>query len=542
MPTDQLSGYKSAVYELTEFIEDASGPGVMGSHGVDPYLNDFAAVVSFALNVTCTPDPDLFRRLTSGQPGPLVAVHPRNLIRRVFDDEVWSQDADATQLVEFVEQLIGLQRKDYLAAMRAIRNYVTGLHRLADDPELTYTLLVASIESLAQGFRGDNPAWEDLPENKRLKIDNALGGADSETRDRVKKALLEIEHVAAKRQFCDFTLEHIEPSYFRDETTGIESPVGRCDLIGALKQAYDIRSRHIHELKELPTLLTMGFQHGETFRSNRVTMLTFQGMARLARHVITQYIKRQPNVPVEVYDYRQERAGIVQVTPAPKYWIGSAENLTPSSGRDRLEGFLIQISAALRGEVDATITDLRDILLNIEDMLPGMSESQRRPFLALYVLFNKLVTPDTPMENFQSILKTYNTDLNVLSIEAMLMHALLGTLPKWSLSDHKDVHDDFLAQQAKPNCLRIPSDIKARLSLALAERYRASGSEETARALVSTAVENYPGNAPILKIEEPFDQRVPIDWKPQVPELQATPSPVNERLQAGRAILKSDVI
>ena len=66
LPTNMLRNPNVAVYELTELIEDAPAPGVVKSHGVDPYLSEFTAIVSFALNVTCTPDSELARRLTSG--------------------------------------------------------------------------------------------------------------------------------------------------------------------------------------------------------------------------------------------------------------------------------------------------------------------------------------------------------------------------------------------------------------------------------------------------------------------------------------------
>jgi hypothetical protein len=38
---------------------DAVAPGVLVSDGVQPYLHGFAAVVSFVLRATCTPDPGL---------------------------------------------------------------------------------------------------------------------------------------------------------------------------------------------------------------------------------------------------------------------------------------------------------------------------------------------------------------------------------------------------------------------------------------------------------------------------------------------------
>ena len=326
LPTSSLHDTKDVVYEMTEFIEDSPAPGVMSSHGIDPYLNDFAAIVSFALNVTCTPDSALTRQL-AGSRGLLTRVEPRRLVSRMFDEQVWCPDEDVVQLVRFTEDLIGLRRKSYLAAMRAIRNYVKGLHRITDDPELTYTMLVASIESLVQDFHGDFPQWEDYAEDKRRRIDYALEEADDQTSERVRKAILEIEHVAMTRRFCEFALGQLQASYFREEAVGQINPIGRADLRGALRQAYNLRSKHIHNLKELPKLLTVGFHLGETFNVDGVTMLTFQGLTRLVRHVITEFVKQQPKVESEIYDYGRERAGIVQVPLAPQYWIGRTEGL-----------------------------------------------------------------------------------------------------------------------------------------------------------------------------------------------------------------------
>lgn len=244
LATDNLHDAKTAIYELTERIEDPPRvPGAVASHGIDPYLIDFAVIVSFAINVTCTPDPQLIRRLTSAQPSPVVSVAPRNLLPRMFDDQIWCTDLDAQHLVRFTNGLIGLKRKTYIMAIRAIRNYVTGLQRLEEDPELTYTLLVASIESLTHGFEGRQLTWEDYAEEKRRSIDEALTDADPDTKRRVRKAILAIEHVAVKRRFIEFVLSHLRPSFFREEASELDNPVGRVDLEAAIGQAYDIRSR-----------------------------------------------------------------------------------------------------------------------------------------------------------------------------------------------------------------------------------------------------------------------------------------------------------
>ena len=496
----------------------------MTSHCVDPYLSEFAAIVSFALNVTCTPDSELARRLTSGRRGFSTNVPPRRLVRLAFDDQVWCREGDADHLVRIVDELIGLKRKCYLAVKRAIRNYVTGLHRLADDPELTYTLLVASIESLTQNFEGPSPNWEDYPEEKRRRIDEALEKGDEETKERVKKALLDMDHTAAKRRFCDFVFEHIQPTFFREEALRLDNPIGRSHLYGALKKAYDLRSRHIHTLKELPELLTAGFSHGEIYRANRETMLTFQGMSRLARHVITEYIARQPKVDTEDYDYRPERAGIVTAPLAPKYWVGRVENLNVSSGQRQLEGFLCQVGAVVAQETDATLTDLQNMLVQVEKMLPKMNGTQRKPFLTIYILYNRLVLPDTPMENFEKVNKRYLTEIKSPSVEAMLLHLLLGIVPEWSNPEHYAVHDNYLRDQGKRSCLKVPQNLKTGLSLTLAERYRVSGEEERARDLISVAVENCPGNTALYQLEQTFAPELPIGWAPEAGQPTASQS------------------
>ena len=226
LPTDSLNNINAVVFEMTERIEDPPTAGALVSHGVDPYASDFAAVVSFVLNITCTTNAALSRQLMGGL-SPLTGVRPDSLVNRTFDSLVWCQDEDVDQLIAFVADLIGLRRKHYLAAMRAIRNYVNGLHRIGDDPELTYTMMVASIESLVQEFKGEVPQWGDYAEDKRRRIDDALREADKQTAERVREALLEIEHVAMTRRFCDFALDHIQPSYFREAAAGLTHPIGR---------------------------------------------------------------------------------------------------------------------------------------------------------------------------------------------------------------------------------------------------------------------------------------------------------------------------
>ena len=105
-------------------------------------------------------------------------------VGRVFEARAASDAADVDLLQPSVRDLVGLRRQGYEDAIRAIRRYVTGLHRIGDDLDLAYTLLVASIESLAQEIDALTPTWSDYDQQERQTLDTALAGVDPLAADR----------------------------------------------------------------------------------------------------------------------------------------------------------------------------------------------------------------------------------------------------------------------------------------------------------------------------------------------------------------------
>ena len=513
IPTSHFQGVRALVFQLTELIEDPKVSGGIVSHAIEPYLREIADVVSFAVNVTCTPDRDLAFRLISGNSGPLTDVPPRGLVQRVFDEQVWCKDEEVTSLVQIVDDLMGMDRKSHLAALRAIGTYVTGLHRLADDLEVAYIMLVASIESLAQEFDDYDTEWADIDETKANRIDQALAHVGDETAQLVRAAILDTEHAKLSRRFCEFSLDHLTPSFFREDVQGIDYPVGRADLQAALPQAYDLRSRYIHSLTDLPNLLTISVSTREVALIDGRMFMTFQGMTRLARHVITEFIRRSPKVEKEPYDYSRERHGIIHVPVAPKYWLWNPDSLSPSSGRKFLEGFLQQVAEQFRDDEKLAITDIREVLAKIQKMLGQMNLEQRRPYLAMYFLFNELALGEAPMNNYARIRGRYAAELQGPSVESALVHLLLGTVPDWPLTDHQQIHDSYFREIGRSNSLNVSPEFEAGLSLELAERYRTAGEIETALKLVTLAVDNFPGASRLRFLENEFDPSQPIDWR-----------------------------
>ena len=507
-----LAPYGELVYEFTELMEETEDSAVLISHGMEPYIHDFAAVASLALNATCTVSPDDTRRLTSDSRGTKVGSPPRSFIPRVFDEELFLQEEEIDTFVEFVRDLIGLKRRAFLAAMRAIRTYVVALHRLADDLELSYTLLVASIESLAQSFDRFDVTWDDYNEDKRKKIDSALAHADKATANRVRATLLDIEKVAISRRFREFAKAHLQRTFFRDEATGVSNPLTRAEADEALGKAYGLRSSYIHELRELPRALAVSGMLGETVRVDGVAQFTFRGLARVARHVIIDFVRRQPKVKKEIYSYESERHGVVTIALDPRYWIGRAEGLKLSAGTKRLEGFLTQLSSYLENHEDAKVTDLRPMLKKVEGLLNSGTEESRRAFLAVYFLFNALSAPEQRMVGLKRIEESFGPEFDRPSVESLLVHMICQANPDWPVADYDRIVDGYFGKRRSRRGLRLPRTFEAGILLEVAERYRVEGDLAQARDRVSRAVECYPGHEPLLEMEQRFDPVAPINW------------------------------
>jgi hypothetical protein len=511
------------IYEVDEKLEAVRPDRTrdfLQAVGADYFIQDFAAVAAFALNITCTPDLDLARRLMHGQHAALGVPHlPKQYVRRVFEPSIESQDGDGARLQGFVRDLVGLERRTYKAVMRAIRRYVNGLHRLADDLDLAYVLLVASIESLAQGFDAFRPTWEDFAQDKRAALDKVLSGAADDVAAGVRRVLLAREHLALARRYREFTLAHLRPSFFREEAAGESAPVRRSDLPGVLERAYVFRSKYVHTLLELPGLLTASPSKGDTSLVEGGLALTFHGLARVARHVIGEFVARAPKVERETLDYRKELPNIFRAQLSFTIWGTWSLGYDHKSARRYLGGFLTEdFTAILTGEPQATVkpTDIRPLVEKAETLVPGLAKvEQRLPLLTLYLLFHYYFPPEYHRPKREQLLKKFGSDFSAPSIESMLLHTLFNDMPNWTLEQFEETRRAYFKQRYTKNGLDFGPILEGAVTLFSAELYRSEGHVARARELVSEAVENLPGRTSLLEFERRMaEEPLPaINWR-----------------------------
>ncbi|MFX1803061.1 hypothetical protein PWR66_05290 [Paraburkholderia sp. A1RO-5] len=504
---------QTLVCEVIERQPNVWVPGTVASVGPDTFINDFAAVASFALERLFTPDHDLAVRLLTSQRPPLgIPRLPQIYVSKTFDmDAPYDRDAEA-RLANLFTDLLSLERKSFSAAMSAIRRYVTALHRLSDDLDLAYTLFVAAIESLVQKFHGTAPVWEDLDQRKRKPIDTALEDAESDVANAVRAAILSGEHVALGRRFRDFSLEHVGDQFFRDDAVKSIFPPGRGDLTIALKHAYDIRSGYIHTLKAIPGLLASPHTRAEVAQVDGSPHLTFEGLARVARSVIHEFIRRAPRSEREEHDYQKDFPNVLRMALAPSMWIHNPALLTADSAYIYLNGFLHEVEQQQLNP-DTPITDIRKVTEKIDSLLPTLAKpEQRLPLVTLHYWFSHWL-PAEERKKAISRLGTFLGDLEGESAEAFFLYVYEGRLPPWPAKTCEAVFDKYSRFQYRDKRLNVGRLLGAAGLLAIAEKYRLSAHQEDARRLVARAVEEFPGMAKLREFESALEKGFPpIAW------------------------------
>lgn len=514
-PASGSSDIYNGYYELHEKVEKfGERASVLVSNGVSSYITDFSALMSFYFSCIASPDFNVVKRLMSNEVGVSTRSRPTQLVSRFFDRNIVCLPSEYGSFVAFVEKLLSLKRVSYLAVMQSIRTYVTAIHRLTDDLEVSYTLFVASLESLAQAVDEHKPTWSDYEERKRKAVDTALAGASSVDANKVRDALLDIEHTSLSRRFKLFTQSHIAPSYFREGAYDVVNPIARCQLDKALSNAYHARSGYIHNIKPLPRLLTFAPTKSEVMTISGTPWLTLQGLTRLARHVIIELVSLQESVDKEEYDYSLDQPNIIQAPMAFQYW-GYKIDPSEDSGFKKLQGFLGELAACILSEKTGnerpSVTNLVGVIEHAIGKLDMTKNKFRLPYLALYAIYNSSVRSEKPLPLLN---ERFRTELDEPSPISLICHVVLVIDPSWDISTLEKIVKKYFSTRYHKHAVLAPPIFEAGMYLILAERFRKSDNHEMAEFNIGKAIECLPGNKKLMDFEMSYAELpTEINWR-----------------------------
>ena len=408
----------------------------------------------------------------------------------------------STTYVHFMTALLGLNRRAYEKAMKAMRRIVTASERVAEDPTLAYTDYVAALESLSAEFEIATPSWHRLDPRKRRILDPAVDALTPGDAERMRTAILESERAGIKNKYVEFVLSHVRPSFYREEATGLNRPVRRTSLRQVVAKTYDARSKNLHELNELAidTWLLVGGAHTVT-PAGESLMLTHEGLNRLARHVVRTYIRRGSTELDRDYQWRDHLPNVIKGQLASEFYLGRAEAMHPRTAATRAGEFLDHLVEALseRGEFKV---DMRPALSRIEQLLATQrSSSVREPMLAIYLLWHHLLPPDVHRPSPDTTLEAAWKELQRPSLYSFAVAQLLDLTPPWTVDDWCELAEQRYDNLQKRRPVELPSRLDASLWLCVAEVLQSEGARETACAAIGRAIDCSPGHEDLLALE-----------------------------------------
>lgn len=512
------------LYEMQEFMEAEPGAGMLASRTIGTYIDDFADVASFSLQVICSPDVHIAERLLNQRlrPG---QTHPSERLARFYDVSVRANQSDINAFEDFIEQLIGLRRETYLTVIQSIRTYVAAVHRMSEDLNLAYSLLVMCIESLVQKFDGHEPQWSDIPDPRRRGVDEALQGIDERSAQAVRDAVVEVIHPRLGHRFLQFIRAHIPADYFTIQADAQEHPIGHQDLEAALLNLYGVRSSYVHTLKPLTKEFLHFASHEETYENDGKLTFTFQGLFRLVRAVIIEYVRRADKVDHEPSQYEWDNPSLLKFNLAPEYWLYNPDAFDSQTPLRHLEGLVQLIDQCMAEFPDRKLHHPTLVIRKGEKLMSQMAEERKLAFLAFAFLSDDLAGNESNRRDYS---EGELGLLNQPSVVSLIGQTLLGCDTGWTVHDHQAQLNLYYEKRYRRSGIKVPRRVEACMGVALAERCRLAGDAHGALAALSAAAEDFPRLKQLRQMKEKFDLEIPISWLPVIYPRLAAPRPTLE--------------
>lgn len=467
-PVDTYRPVSSYVISYTNQIEKA---GVLLRTGDSEIVQQFQLLCMFGLKAFFDSDRNNVEINCREKPRSTADLYlPSKIVPRFFQNQIDGMSNEIDNFKRFVDKVIGLPRHKYLAVISSLSNFSHALQILNFNVDLAYSMLVYSLESLSQNFDAFEPSWEDYYPGIKKKLDDLLSQISPDHAEEIRKVLLKSSNLKLQQRFINFITSHVSDSFFLNEASEIKFALRKSELERALKNAYNMRSLYVHQLKPIQEQLrSPQIAEGDVFHWENEPYLTFEGLARLAYQVINNFIWRQDTSDFEDYDWTKDLPSVVMVKLAPQYWIGKYDNFIPSHATTKLSGFLTNIqNVKVSGD---SLVDLRKLLKKYESFIPSAKKEYQIPMLAVYCLFNLFIREEERMPNYKEFIEEYEDILSDCGIVTMIVYLLLNETWPWDIEECVSHYDDYKKNKFSKNALSVPLLIELCLIVEIANMY-----------------------------------------------------------------------
>lgn len=438
-------------------------------------VRQFELLCIFGLNAFFDGDRQSVEMNCRAKPSQATDVNvPGHYVERVFDPSIHATPDDTAGFVKFVEQVIGLPRKQYVAVISALETLAHSLEAINYQLDLAYSMLVYSLESLCQSFGEYTPVWDDYEDNVRDKLDTLFAEVDPAVASSIKDVLLEASHLRLRRRFLSFATNYIKPSFYVEEAKGRTRPVKMSELERCLSNSYIMRSGFVHQLSPILSQLRIPqTAKGDVFVWDNEPYLTYQGLLRVVRHVIYSFIDAQPSLATEDFNWRTALPGVVEFKMAPEYWVWHPESFEANQSRQRLSGTLSLLQKTYSDNQPVQLNPL-PLLEKVESLLGQANAIDRSAMLATHsIILHQFVPKEQWPASSAKIVSDNQSAFNVCCIEMMLVWMITEDTWPWSADESGKALEAYRRSKFKKNAIAVPTLLEMCLCAQVANQFLA---------------------------------------------------------------------
>lgn len=512
-PIDKFSTTSTYIFTYNNRMEN-NGPGPVAV-GDAQIIDDFLALCSFWFQGIFSTDKNLIEYLTRDKKENSINEQhlPKDIIPLIFTKRSIFNSLKFEHFSDFFNTVINLKRSTYKQIIKTIRQYRDALLTINSNLELSYTMFVASVESLSGSFSDYTSNWNDVDQVLRESLDEILVTLEPEIANDIKDRIIENSHLKIARRYTEFSISNISDTFFLEDAVEIKSPCRKSQISRAIKNSYQIRSKYVHSLKELPNIFSLT-GNIEVFKEGKDLYFTFAGLSRFVREVIISFINKQESVISEKINYLDELPNLISLPVSSSDWIHHAQNYNVKNSKEYFNALLVELVPSLT--LGKPLIDLTKVCDAILKLIKGVTKEQKVPISAFYILSNIFLKEEYRHSYFENFLEEYSETIKILATENIILHLLLNMDFPWDTTDIYDIYKQYDKKRFQQNQIVLPQIIETCLLIELANCYLREGNESMYKEIIQKAVYEYPGNKLLImhyrNIENNIKQKLMIDW------------------------------
>lgn len=512
-PIDKFSTTPTYLFTYNNRMEhNSSGLVAIGDAQI---IDDFLAMCSFWFQGIFSTDKNLIQYLTRDKrENSINEQHlPKDIIPLIFTKRRIFNKLKNEQFSDFFNAVINLKRSTYKQIIKTIRQYRDALLTINSNLELSYTMFVASVESLSGQFSDYTSNWNDVDKILKESLDEILVTLEPEIANDIKDRIIENSHLKIARRYTEFSISNISETFFLEDAIGIKYPCRKSQISSAIKNSYQIRSKFVHSLKELPNIFSLSGDL-EVFKEGKDLYFTLAGLSRFVREVIISFINKQESVISEKINYLDELPNQISIPISPSHWIHNAQSYNVKDSKEYFNALLAELVPCLTiGEPLIDLTKVCDVILKL---IKGVTKEQKVPISAFYILYNMFLKEEDRHSYFDTFLDEYTETTDILAIENIILHLLSKNEFQWNTDDIYETYKLYDEKRFQKNQIVLPQIIETCLLIELANCYLKEENEIMYKEIIQKAVYEYPGNKKLImhyrNIESNIKQKLMIDW------------------------------